>query len=199
MRIATHRSCLGTLRHLCALNVALFGGTLCADQLPAIVIRVDTPSRVYEVGRRIKGISIHVSTPFGEPVRGAIVTCLLPTQGPSGTFRSGLTAALLQTDPVGVAELPEFRLNRFAGKLAIELVVVRGVLKGSDVLILNTVPALTERRLIGFHNIHVLRVAAIAGVATMAAVVFSVRVSSSRPATPQKPTIGPPTITVGNP
>jgi hypothetical protein len=83
--------------------------------------------RVVEGDGAINSIRLHrghdpvvrVLDPTGEPIAGAIVTFLLPSSGPGGTFGDSGLSLTIQTDAQGMAVGRGLRPNRIAGQFRI--------------------------------------------------------------------------------
>lgn len=82
---------------------------------------------VHATGSRSgRGLVVQVTDETGKPVEGARVSFLLPPDGATGTFVSGLRSDIALTDGAGVALLPTVLWNRTAGPLNIRVTVVHG-------------------------------------------------------------------------
>jgi CSLREA domain-containing protein len=83
-----------------------------------------------------------VSSAFGEPVAGGVITFTAPSSGPSGTFPGNVTTANATTDASGVATAPVFTANGNAGSYNVSA-SVGGGLASANFALTNTQAATT--------------------------------------------------------
>jgi hypothetical protein len=182
---------------------------------------------IYAPGARsTRPLVVEITDETGRPVPGAAVSFHLPEDGPSGTFANGLRTEVVTTDDRGRAALRSMQLNRAPGRFQIRIIASKeqatagivsfqyivdpaagGVAAGAG----TPRPAASSRPPSSSHGIWhkkwVLILAAVglgAGAALAVAALHSHAASSSSSATPPvttavAPTVGTPTITVGQP
>ncbi len=76
--------------------------------------------------RATRGITVLVSDETGRPVDGAVVSFILPMDGPGGTFSSGMRTEIATTHADGRAAVWGMRWNRLAGQFDIRITAVKG-------------------------------------------------------------------------
>jgi hypothetical protein len=71
-------------------------------------------------------LRVQVTDPAGAPVRGAVVTFLMPASGPGGTFSNGLSADVVITGADGMALVRGVRWNKTPGALKMRVTASKG-------------------------------------------------------------------------
>jgi len=179
----------------------------CGADNPAILsIRVaEGDGAVYAKGSRAtRGLTVMITDETGHPVEGAIVSFVLPADGPSGVFSSGSKTEIATTHGDGRAAVWGMQWNRTAGPFEIRITAVKGQARAGAVSAqsLSDAPeakAASGRVGAGWGSHKVLWISAIvAGAAAVAIAGVVARKSSSTSAvTPLQ--IGTPTISLGQP
>jgi len=82
---------------------------------------------VYAAGSRGgEVLRVQVTDPAGAPVRGAVVSFLMPSSGPGGTFSNGLSADVVITGADGTALVRGVSWNKTHGALKIRVTAAKG-------------------------------------------------------------------------
>jgi hypothetical protein len=180
----------------------------CGADNPAILsIRVaEGDGAVYAKGSRAtRGLTVVITDETGHPVEGAIVSFVLPAEGPSGVFSSGSKTEIATTHGDGRAAVWGMQWNHTAGPFEIRITAVKGQARAGAVSAQSlsdapeTKAAAPGRTGAGWGSHKVLWISAIvAGVAAVA--VAGVVARKSSPASAVTPLqIGTPTISLGKP
>jgi hypothetical protein len=107
-----------------------------ASNDPAILaIRIaEGDDAVYPTGSRAtRGLSVLVTDETGHPVDGAIVSFVLPANGPGGLFSSGSRTEIATTHSDGRAAVWGMRWNHTAGPFEIRITAAKGAVRAGTV------------------------------------------------------------------
>lgn len=130
-----------------------------------------------------------------KPVAGALVTFMLPGNGPSGVFANGSNSFTVATDNLGRAAARGLRLNSQPGQVPVRVNVSHQGLTASNSFTMTNVAAAAAA---GIGVAKLLIILAVAGAAVTAGAVAvnqsggSATVPPSIGVTPGTPTVGPP-------
>jgi hypothetical protein len=109
---------------LCAavLNVIGFG-PLCTAQINSLQIKVLRGEGSFNDIKKktAEDVVVEVQDELGRPVEGAIVTFLLPSSGPGGTFLDGARMLTMTTSANGRATARSIRPNEIEGRFGIRV------------------------------------------------------------------------------
>jgi hypothetical protein len=81
-----------------------------------------------------RGIIVQVTDETGRPVEAAAVSFLLPGDGPSGTFSSGLTTEVVVTGADGRAVSYGISWNRLTGPLQMRVTASKGAVRAGTLI-----------------------------------------------------------------
>jgi hypothetical protein len=138
---------------------------------------------------------VEVTDENKKPVGGALVTFMLPGNGPSGVFANGANSMTIATDNTGRAVARGLRLNNQAGKFQMRVNVShKGMTASTEISMTNAVLATAAG--VGAAKLFIILAIAGAAVAGSAVAINQSGSSSPVPAsigvTPGTPTVGPP-------
>jgi hypothetical protein len=165
-------------------------------------------------GKSSRGIVVQVTDETGRPVEGAAVSFHLPTDGPSGTFLSGLKTEIATTAPDGKVSVYGIEWNSVPGPVQVRVTAAKGEARAgvivnlyvSDKPVTETAAERRERGpgVGGSHKGRwILLVLLAAGAGGGAALGMAQSKAStaggSVPPPAGTPTVGTPTISVGKP
>jgi hypothetical protein len=179
----------------------------CGADNPAILsIRIaEGDGAVYAKGSRAtRGLTVTITDETGHPVEGAIVSFVLPADGPSGVFSSGSKTEIATTHGDGRAAVWGMQWNRIAGPFEIRITAVKGQARAGAVSAqsLSDAPeakAASGRAGAGWGSHKVLWISAIVAGAAAVAVAGVVERKSSPASAVTSLQIGTPTISLGQP
>ncbi len=171
-----------------------------------IVIRtLQGEGTIHAVGARSGAVlTIEVTDQAGIPVPGAVVSFLMPADGPRGTFSNGFTADVVITGDDGRASIKGVQWNKNPGPFAIRVTAAKGGARASASVPMelagrgdSRVPRDTARA--GRSRTKILLLVAGAAAGSVAAGLLVAK--KSNPASPSGASLslGAPTITVGGP
>jgi hypothetical protein len=202
------------MRLLRAVLAFVCAGTLPAQEPQAAELKIQVlegaGSVVPRSGRSSKRIVVRVTDASGAPVAGATVSFRLPSEGPTGTFPSGLRSESLLSDRDGKAGVSGIRWGSVSGSASVR--VTASEARGRSQI---TVPVEVSSEAAKGDSAGAIRGAPssrkwliLAGVAGGAAagLLFATHSSAGAAAAPTvvnsvtvQPTIGAPSIVVGRP
>jgi len=138
---------------------------------------------------------VEVTDENKKPVAGALVTFMLPGNGPSGVFANGTNSMTIATDNTGRAVARGLRMNNQAGNCEMRVNVSHQGLSASTSI------SMTNAALAAAAGIGVAKLLIILAVAGAAVAGSAVAINQSGSNTPVPPSIGvtPGTATVGPP
>ncbi len=94
---------------------------------------VGSGGAAHAAGSRSAGITVEVTDELGKPVSGAVVTVRMPDDGPSGSFASGLSSAIITTGQDGRASTAPIAWNRLPGTAEIRITAISGKLRAGTI------------------------------------------------------------------
>lgn len=163
--------------------------------------------------RSSRPLSVEITDETGKPVAGAAVSFQLPESGPSGTFGNGLRTDVLLTDAHGRVTLRNLQFNHTPGRMPIRIVASKEASRAGTIAFQYVAdsskaavssPGRQSKPLLSHSRFKWLAMAALAGGGAVAGALIAGRagnstVSGTSLSSPQPPTIGSPTISVGKP
>ena len=180
--------------------------------MPACLAAQALRIRVVESGGPVHLTGSRSSTPLvvevtdegGAPVQGAVVSFLLPSAGPGGTFSNGLTTDVVIAGADGRAAASSVRWNQTPGAFELRVTAGKGELRASAVSSRRLLPPAADSPAVaeGGRRKLILIVASVAAGSVAAGLAVGRRKSGSSTAsgTPaQTLSVGTPVITVGGP
>jgi hypothetical protein len=206
------------LLRILALSVlpVVAGGRAAAADPSLLEIRVvEGDGASYVIGSRAtRGVTVLVTDETGKPVDGAIVSYLLPSNGPGGTFTSGTRTEVLSTKADGRAVVWGMQWNNTPGPVEMRITAVKGAARAGTITTLyltnpdvsahlspaETAPAGKTKVTYGRHK-WIWVTLAVAGAAVVGAAIAG-GIGSPASATPSAAAgvqIGAPTISLGRP
>jgi hypothetical protein len=146
-------------------------------------------------------LRVQVTDPAGAPVRGAVVSFLMPASGPGRTFSNGLSADVVITGADGMALVRGVRWNKTPGALKMRVTAAKGQARATAVVSMELVGSgaqTTARAGWSRTKVVVLLVCAAAG-SVAAGLAVSRRSNPGSSTSGDGLSIERPTITVGGP
>ena len=150
-------------------------------------------------------LRVQVTDPAGAPVRGAVVSFLMPASGPGGTFSNGLSADVVITGADGLALVRGVRWNKTPGALKMRVTAAKGQARATAAIAMELVGSDDSRASQttagagrSRTKVVVLLVCAAAG-SVAAGLAISRRMSPGSSSSGDGLSIDRPTITVGGP
>ena len=107
-----------------------------AQNDPAILLIriVEGEGAVYPIGSRAtRGVTVQVTDETGKPVDNAAVVFRLPTDGPTGTFSSGMQTEVVTTSAEGRASVWGMQWNRTTGPMEVRITAAKGQARAGTV------------------------------------------------------------------
>lgn len=127
--------CLGHVYYVRIRCITPWRGLLCcalvctlpSDASVIVQLKVlEGEGAVYRTGTRAtRGLTVLVTDEAGKPVENASVSFRLPTEGPSGTFSSGLRTEVVTTGPDGRATVWGMQWNKTSGAVEVRITAVK--------------------------------------------------------------------------